>query len=412
MTNPTEAKKPKVYPNRADLQAIEMAKYMAANFLPWWSPVIRQLIIRHSDTATTMGVDSCGRVTYNLDFVRQVVKDEGLGGLAFVILHEGMHLISNTRKRAEAVGALDDLYKFQLFNIAADMSINSIIKRETEKPDVKYKLKMPESGVLPSKMGLPDNLSAEEYYLRLLAMKPKPQEGSGDACNGCGVSKGSGAEISPAKVRSIKQEMASIAKSSLQRGDGGLGDALVVEQEVPPKVDWRKQLSHVALRLTNMVAGSDDSTYSKRNVRSWDEPGEPVLPGSCAYQLSVVVIGDTSGSMHSHLGKIVSEVNEIISILGKVTFIACDAQVHAAASVGGKQEIAQNMKGGGGTDMKPAFEAAKEYKPSLIVCITDGCIGSVESIGVKTIWCLTESYTRDVEQSVEEGWGTIVECID
>lgn len=412
MTNPTEAKKPKVYPNRADLQAIEMAKYMAANFLPWWSPVIRQLVIKHDENATSMGVTASGRVVYNLEFVREILKTEGLGGLAFVILHEGMHLISNTHKRGEAVGATEDARKYQLFNIAADMSINSIIKRETEKANVKYKLRMPESGVLPEKMGLPPNLSAEEYYLRLLGMKPVPKDGDGSPCNGCGVKGDGSTGISSAKIRSIKQEMANIAKGELQRGDGGLGDALVVEAEVPPKVDWRKQLQHVALRLTNMIAGSDDSTYSKRNVKSWDEPGEPVLPGSCAYQLSVVVIGDTSGSMHSHLGKIISEVNEIIAILGKVTFIACDAQVHATAAVNNKQDIANNLKGGGGTSMNPAFEAAREYKPSLIVCITDGAIGPTPGIGVKTIWCLTEPYTNDVQPSVEEGWGTIVECID
>lgn len=416
MTNPTEAKPKPLILTTNDTRAIEQARFIAANFLPWWSPVIRQLRIKRDDDHTdSMSVSASGVVVYNLGFLRELLEKEGVGGLAFVLLHEGLHLISNTIARGEAVGAHDNPENFKMFNVAADMTINSILAAEAAKPNTKYKVKIPDSAALPEKMGLPPNLSAEEYYLRLIGMQKKMQQqgtGSGSPGDGCGV-KNDGPGISKAKIKQIKQEMANIAKSSgLQRGEGSLGDLLHVEEDVPPKIDWRQQLVHVALRLTNQIAGSDDNTYSKRNVRTFDEPNAAILPGSCSYELNVVVIADTSGSMGGHLGKIITEVNEIVKILGKVTFIACDAQVHATAKVGSKQDIAQNLKGGGGTSMNPAFEAAKEYKPSLIICITDGAIGHTPGIGVKTIWCLTENYLHDVQPSVEEGWGTIVECMD
>lgn len=411
MTNPT-AKPVPIIQTQADVNTINAARMIAAQFLPWWSPVIRQLKLDRNDDQPTMCVNSAGRVYYNLEFIRKLKAELGLGAIAFCLLHEGMHMISNTHKRAAAVGADQDAQLAMLFNIASDMSINTILKQEAARSNCQYKIVIPEWVCLPEKFDLPPNLSAEEYYLRLLSMREKASGAcDGSPGNGCGM-KDEGGGKSQAQINAIKKQMADAAAGSLKRGEGALGDLLAIPKEVPPKVDWRKQLVHVALRLTNMIAGSDDSTYSRRNVRNFDELNAPVLPGTCSYELSVVVIGDTSGSMHNHLGKITTEVSEIVKILGKVTFIACDAQVHAAASVNGKADVAANLKGGGGTDMKPAFEAAMAYKPTLIVCITDGCIGDPGNFGIKTIWCLTEPYTRDVQPSVDEGWGTIVECVD
>jgi predicted metal-dependent peptidase len=403
--------KPELVLTAADNRAIESARMVAANFLPWWSPVIRQLkIIRNDHMTNTMGVGTSGKVHYNLAFLRDVLASDGIPGLAFVLLHEGLHLISNSHKRGEAIGAYASQELAQAWNIACDMSINSLLCAEAARSGCLYKVVMPKSGALPADYEFPDNLSAEEYYLRML-QSAKKSGGGGKALNGCGVNP-DGQELSAAKIKQIKQEMANASKKHIQRGEGALGELLQVEEEEIPKVDWRKQLVHVALRLTNMINGSDDSTYSRRNVRTFDEPDAAILPGNCSYELSVVVIGDTSGSMSGHLGKIVSEVNEIVKILGKVTFIACDYAVHSAASVGSVADVRQNLKGGGGTSMVPAFEEAKKYKPSLIVCITDGAIGHTPGIGVKTIWCLTENYTHDVQPSVEEGWGTVVECLD
>jgi len=414
MTQPTPATQATpIVQTAADVNMLQAARMLAANFLPWWSPLLRQLRLDRDDSQPTMCVNSSGRVFYNLEFVRRIKEKHGLGGIAFVLLHEGMHMLSNTHKRAAAIGADKDPSSAMLFNIASDMSINTILAKEAARTDVKYKIVIPDTVVMPATFGFPDNLSAEEYYLRLLGMRSEAlAKCGGDPGNGCGM-QDDGNGKSQAQINSIKKQMADAAKSSqLQRGDGALGDLLSIPEEVPPKVDWRKQLIHVALRLTNMIAGSDDSTYSRRNVRSFDELDAPVLPGTCSYEMSVVVIGDTSGSMHGHLGKIVTEVNEIVKILGKVTFIACDAQVHAEASVNGKMDIKANLKGGGGTDMRPAFEEALKYRPTLIICITDGAIGNPGTYSIKTIWCLTEPYTNDVQRSVDEGWGTIVECID
>jgi predicted metal-dependent peptidase len=115
--------------------------------------------------------------------------------------------------------------------------------------------------------------------------------------------------------------------------------------------------------------------------------------------------------MHGDLAKLVSEVEEIAKLVGPVTFIACDAVVHAVETVHSAQDVAANLKGGGGTSMVPAFAVAKKRKPSLIICITDGAIGHTPKPDeIPVIWCLTQDYRHDVAQSEKDGWSTIVEC--
>ncbi|MCL6613874.1 MAG: VWA-like domain-containing protein, partial [Firmicutes bacterium] len=53
----------------------------------------------------------------------------------------------------------------------------------------------------------------------------------------------------------------------------------------------------------------------------------------------------------------------------KVTFMACDTAVHQLAEVKRWQDFTKLLKGGGGTDFRPAFEAVKKLKrkPDVVV---------------------------------------------
>lgn len=394
-----------------DKQNLQTAKLRAAMAKPWYAPLIRQLRLERNDSVPTMGVDSAGTVYYNLEFVREVVQKDGIAGLAFIIWHEGMHLLTRTLERRAFIGKLDDPKVHHDFNVAADITINELGIREFAE-DTKLKITMPEGGATAAAYGLPPGLNAEDYYLLIRAknIQPPPEE---QPCNGCGVkvTQGLHPAITTAKLNAIKNEMKAAQKAAgRERGEGYLGSLLDVEVPDPPRIDWRQQLRHVTLWFTNIVAGDDENTYVKKNVRQFDGFNDPILPGHCSYEPKIVVIADTSGSMSGDLQKILGEVQELVSIAGPVTFIACDAAVHAENTVSNLQDIKNNLRGGGGTDMNPAFQAAKKLKPSLIVCVTDGAIGHTESVGIKTVWCLVHDYKGDVRASVDEGWGTIVEC--
>lgn len=414
MSNPAPtATKKKLLITPKDKSDIQTAKLRAALARPWYAPLIRQLrLVRNDDLVSTMGVDNAGVVYYNLQFVRDTVAKDGIAGLAFVIWHEGMHLLTRTFERRAFIGKLDDPKVHHDFNIAADITINELGLKEFSGEDVKIKLTMPEGGATAAKLNLPPGLSAEDYYLlvREKNIQPPPTP---MACNGCGVSPSDGQQpaMTTARLNAIKNEMKAAQKAAgREKGDGWLGSLLDVEVPDPPRIDWRNQLRHVSLWIVNMVAGDDENTYTKKNLRQFDGFDDPILPGHCSFEPKIVVIADTSGSMGGDLQKILGEVQALVAIAGPVTFIACDAAVHAESTVSNLQDIKNNLKGGGGTDMNPAFQAAKKLKPSLIVCVTDGAIGHTESVGIKTVWCLVHDYKHDVQASVDAGWGTIVEC--
>lgn len=415
-----------------DKQIIEAARLMAANCAPFFSPLVRLLTIVRDDNLTqTMCVDQTGLVSYNLQFIRDTVAAEGISGLAFILLHESMHLLGMSYERGLLLDVYEDDHKHSLFRIASDLSINSMLKAAFERPGVTGDMpmpKFPDSGILPELLNLPPGKSAEEYYGILVKQYPKqlPQQcdGNGKPGAGCGVEKGEGngegkkpgkkprQNISQAKIDSTKREMANAAKKSGNgRGDNPFGSFLDVEEIPPPRVDWRQHLTHATMVYTEMTAGMEDKTFMRRNVRQFDGIDDPILAGWCDYEKSIAVIGDTSGSMSGDLAKLVSEVEEIAKLVGPVTFIACDAAVHSVGTVTSAQDVVQNLKGGGGTSMVPAFEEAKKLKPSVIICITDGAIGHTPRPGeIPVIWCLTQDYRHDVAQSEKDGWSTIVEC--
>lgn len=416
-----------------DTQYIYAARLLAVRETPWFGPLLRLLTIERNDEMTeTMCVDRTGLVSFNLAFLRETVKEHGVHGLAFILLHESMHLLSRTfERRVFCVEDPNDEQQQQLFGVAADLSINSMLhKAFGESKSIKF----PGTGVLPSMFKtpdgkpFPDGKTAEEYYglLKLAYKNELPAQCTGKPGAGCDTKDSDGAGdkkgnqpgkkprqvIGQAKIDATKREMANAVKqSSNGRGHSPFGAFLDVEEIPPPRVDWRQHLLHAAMVYTDMKSGMEDKTFMRRNVRQFDGIDDPILAGWCEYERSIVVIGDTSGSMHGDLAKLVSEVEEIAKLVGPVTFIACDAVVHAVETVHSAQDVAANLKGGGGTSMVPAFAVAKKRKPSLIICITDGAIGHTPKPDeIPVIWCLTQDYRHDVAQSEKDGWSTIVEC--
>ena len=87
------------------------------------------------------------------------------------------------------------------------------------------------------------------------------------------------------------------------------------------------------------------------------------------------------------------EVGGVLRATGaSVTFIAVDAAVHAHQVVRSIDEIADLLKGGGGTDFRPAFDRLRESRnpPDVVVFATDGCgpAPKEEPAWCATIWLL------------------------
>ena len=150
---------------------------------------------------------------------------------------------------------------------------------------------------------------------------------------------------------------------------------------------------------------------SRRQAGIGYGPGKPILPRFRMPVPNVAIILDTSGSMGvQELAEAGRETAGILKAVGaNVTFCTCDAAVTGVTKVRTIDEALKRLKGGGGTDMRPAFEALMKErpKPEVIICITDLAIGDPgpEPKGAKVLWVAVGAYAQHCQ---DPAWGRVV----
>lgn len=196
----------------------------------------------------------------------------------------------------------------------------------------------------------------------------------------------------------MRREVAEAIREESQKGRGTVpgGWARWAETSLKPaKIPWQQKLARFARAAVAYRAGQADFTRSKSSRRQSAVGygfGKPLLSAMHSPKPEVAVIADTSGSMGTaELTQALQEVRGIMLACGTgITFLSCDAQVHALRKARHWNEIPGLIKGGGGTDMRPAFAeiARLPKKPDVVICLTDGQIGDPGPPlhGVKVIW--------------------------
>jgi predicted metal-dependent peptidase len=295
-------------------------------------------------------------------------------------------------------------------------------------------VKLPGDYCMPEKFKMPPNLTFEEYYALLQKQVQKQQAkggGSGDDGQGDGQDgKGNGKPAagggwcgscaghpmpgepadgkknedgrSEADMERFRKQVAQDIQATKDRGTIPASlNRFADELLAPPKIDWRTKLARVLRGAVAYKAGQSDFTWSKMSRRQAGVGfgvGRPVIPALHSPVPSVGVIVDTSGSVSAAgLAAAASEIQGILSAVGaSVTVVAVDAAVQEVKECKTIADALKSFKGGGGTIMTPGFEAleAMKNRPSVIVCMTDGCIGDgypeVEPSWCKTIWVVIE----------------------
>lgn len=150
----------------------------------------------------------------------------------------------------------------------------------------------------------------------------------------------------------------------------------------PAEIPWQTELAILTRQACAWRDGAAQHRYdspSRRQAGIGFGPGRAVLPRFRMPVPNVTVIIDTSGSMGSReLGEAAREVNGILKATGAaVTLCTCDASVTGVSKAKSIQEACSRLVGGGGTDMRPAFEAVmrERPRPEVIICLTDGHVG-------------------------------------
>ena len=317
--------------------------------------------------------------------------------LAGCFLHEGFHIMLNHLTR---VGPRDK----EVWNIAADIVINETIRRMTKhcqeriRPDrdmvypETYKLDFAGSGPIPT---------AEAVYNLILNKAKKagrqPQCGSG-----------SGGNVNPFEAQApnnpeqatkfeelkTKLELAAGSISNMMKSIGvdSCDFQLWADASVGrPRFDPMKELRSVLGRDVQAAQGRlVETSWNKINRR-----GFSYLPGRIKYQPEVWVIVDTSGSMFNGEDgdNVLTEISGLLMRLGKIRVVTCDTVVTFDGLVKSVLEFKKVARGGGGTDLTPAFQRLEKdgTKGRVIVSLTDGCLNQPipNSLSANAIWLLT-----------------------
>jgi predicted metal-dependent peptidase len=394
---------------------------------PYLSHVLFSLRPVEAPGLGTMGVDKGWRLYYDPETVQQWHEESvearlqkirtgksGSDGIPAVVFHELGHVLRRHFTRMRELAETDP----GGVNAAQDREINDDV--------VQAGWVLPGEPLLPSDVGMPEGLLAEEYY-RSPAQKTRATEtdsvpGCGGACGSIahnptvwekkhGASNDGGSSTSPAGLApgggarcpaplpnpvsaleqeitlrrtalAIEQHLKSGGKGNVPRGLQAWAKTLLA----PPKVDWRKRLASLCRQSLVATAGACDFTWRRSGRRSLHSSGRSGWPISPALQQPVPRVGivlDSSGSMQCPHGErtpedeALSEVLGIAKATGAETYaVACDAQAYDVVRIAGLADLEKLNRGGGGTDMRPGFAAIKVKKPSLIVIVTDGIVGN------------------------------------
>ena len=190
-------------------------------------------------------------------------------------------------------------------------------------------------------------------------------------------------------VRRVAQDIVDAGGPGQGSGHGDWWLKWAQTQFAPPKVNPMVVLAHAVRGAVATARARVDWKFgppsSRREVYKRMGMGKraPILPVLRGPTPQVLIIVDTSGSMgHGKGSRLESACRETFGFIraggGDAYGVACDTRVQDERRLRSVADVMELMKGGGGTDPRPAVRAARDRKPDVdvVVYITDGEVGS------------------------------------
>ncbi len=397
---------------RTAMLALSAGRAILRKVAPYFASILMLMEHNVEEGLGTVAVNVRAQFFYDPVAVAKWTPKQVAGALA----HECCHL---WQRHPQRCGKRDH----ELWNDAGDYSINPAV--------LQLGLELPPNVLMPRDIGMADGLTADEYYVKLLELKkagkqPKKKgEGVGQGkCGSC--ANGHDPKHEPdagarpateiaAAVRQTSEAVREAAASGKLKGKLPAGwDKFAAISLEPPRVPWRQQLRHVTRNAIAYRPGAVDNRYdapSRRQGGLGYGSGVPILARLVAPVPNVCILIDASGSMGKRETDVVMrETAGVLREIGaRVTVCVCDSAVHGLAKVDGIAKVAAMMKGGGGSDFRPAFDelAKLRPRPEVVLAFTDGYIDvpSAAPAGMNVAWILIGS------KQVPAAWGTVVDIL-
>ena len=359
------------------------------------------------------------RIFMDIAFCTTLSNDERL----FVMAHEVWHCVLMHMLRCQTRDP-------SAFNVATDMEVNRMLKKEGLKP--------------PSKCLMPkaewDEFSAEEIYEHI-RKRPKQgmqeqdvrgvdlQDGDGigsdkqfdkhiysstssgeddtivvtDQWGEVGFDKDYAPLITKELADKIRERIVAVAQQ-IERTRGTIPEHLanIVRAALRPQIRWQEVLAQF---VTSCYGGS----------RRWLPPNRRhisqglYLQSSRKERLQAAVAIDTSGSTTADLPQFFSELTSLLNTFGdyELTVMQCDCEIQNVEKFDAYNPFHSpdwKAYGHGGTDFRPPFVYVAEHseiEPSCLIYITDGCGPAPDNPPpYPVLWILT----GDGEKPAPWGW--------
>jgi predicted metal-dependent peptidase len=324
---------------------------------------------------------------YNLDFVNMLTDPE----LRYVVTQEIYHVVLHhvtmrLPKRKE---------DHELYNIAADLAINSLIpetpsRHMPKKRDEKGKIIPGHMGLLPKDYEFKEKLSMEQYVLLL---REKGEKGKG----GGGMDSHDGWSDQDKEVvkQIIKNKIEQIRKKEAVWGSVPSDVQAIILAAQVGTIPWYRYLRD---RIGNLISFNKERSCKRINKRF----GLPFrgLKRSCTDRK--LIAWDTSGSVgDDDLAHFLAECNTLAEVQ-PVDIVMFDCAIATPIMPFEDSVKKIEVKGRGGTDFQCVFDLAEKHGYQSVIILTDGCAGAptkpktVEDV----LWVLT-----DVRYKPPVPWG-------
>lgn len=398
---------------------------------PFLMSLLQKSQVYASELVPTAGVDKSGSLYVNPEYWDEQDKKRKV----FVIIHEVLHLAFQHPWRFDGVE-----YKM-LANVGEDSVINETIGDHGRSIPNNAASARTIEGMVDVPADEIRKMSAEEVYeLLQKKMKEKEQEleakvrrdvysdrrggdkqggaskggkkkGSGGGGDEEGdekiVRKGTGSGNEEEAEKKWRENLARAAVAAKQAGNLPGNVERLVDELLQSVVPW-KSLLRQAVR--DGLNGNVIATW-KRPSRRFPN----MLPGLKRKNRDIFVLVDTSGSIGpEELKRYLSEIYTLSS-MADVTVYPWDARAYEPIDVSNSKDAVTQMelKGGGGTVIRPVLKKVKRKRPNTVVILSDGVIGDLQdgktrkllkSVGSKA----TEAIFLTTYNKVDvQGWRTI-----
>ena len=372
--------------------------------------------------------------------------------IMYVVCHEIEHVALNHPAEMLKANPGKDSRLFELFNLAADASVNDRLDYEVKR-GCKF-MKAPKGAVnsdaLKAMFDLPRYVSGLEsyryYYDLIMSSDIEPPASGpermlaqlGDGLEGDGSQSGSesgsdddGADnvvtartcgkpsdhewteeegqLDAEEMGYAVRELMNAAVDLMNEETRGLMPSEFMEAVArinePPKLSWKQILK----KYVGTISAGKRKTRMRLNRR---QPTRFDLSGAVDDKsLKIVIAIDTSGSVDE--GQVAQIFNEVFSIIAQrkfeMTVIECDASVQRVYRVMNPGDVKLSVLGRGGTAFTPVIEYINNdryYRDALLVYFTDGY--GERSIPrprtYRNLWVLTSG----TYLSLSEPYGTVV----